>query len=535
MATGSGRRLIYNTREQVLSTDMNRSEAFAEANQDEILRFLLASGTYPGFVFPTTGQNIAGFTEDHTVTETPTYGQVIGGLLCRPIDNTMNVVIDPGVALVVDPDPSASPDDSPYKLIRDPGATVTLTQNISGQTRIDVLECSRLDLVTESDSRNQYDTTTGLFTAVSFNKVAIGQFQYRIRAGTAGAGVPSPAQGWMPLMVIGVPTGTVTQLNACSFWDVRPLVSGKYRGGTNRPEHFYHFKYCRGTAYISGSNVLFEAQAEVCDQWGYRLGGNLQIPGAGGNIGSNIDVTNAGNQEAGFTITNGQYYYVYLAVPFANNLPLLGPRWVRYGRYAGGALQPIEPVGMVVVSKTAPDEVGAAVLSAPTSSGLSCQLRGYCIGLSWMAGGVMDTFIAEGNRFVIGGYSLGAGARPLITGGTATANVATWTMTAGTDFPKCARSVQMTISAPITPAAGQYYADMNLLLTQANGGSQIGISQFGMGTTPTQGVTALWDVKVPTETNPITGDGIAVRTLTLTPGLNVALSASLAIVVAFEF
>ena len=299
MASGSDKRLILNTREEVLSTNFNRLQAFAASDLGEILRALLAQGNYPGFI---AAANVNGATEDHSATEAPLYGQVFSGLLCHPIDGTLNITIDSGVVMVVDPDAAPLPDDSVYKLVVDPGGSVTLTTNTSGQVRFDVVECSRSDVVSENDSRNQYDTSTGLFSPVSFDKVASGKLSYRVRAGTPGAGVPAGVSGWLPLLVVQLPNGTGVQLNACTFWDVRPLVSARYFGMSNCPKHFGHFQSCRGSAYISSSNLLFEAQGEVCDSWGYKLGGALQGLDSGGNIQTFVNLNDSANREGGYSL-----------------------------------------------------------------------------------------------------------------------------------------------------------------------------------------------------------------------------------------
>src|SRR6202142_2596482 len=529
MATGSNRRMITNTREKILSPAFNRPRAFPAAHLDEIARFLVAVGSYPGFVSPGAGQVVTGFTEDHSTTESPLYGQVIGGPLCRPIDGSMNIQIDPGVAMVVDPDASPSPDDSPYKLIRDPGGVVSLTSNGSGSVRIDVLECSRIDVVTQTDSRNQYDTSTGLFTPVSFDKVAQGQFQYRIRLGTPGAGIPSSAGGWMPLLVIRVPNGTSTILDACTFWDVRPLVSARYQSVTPKPEHGYgHFQRMRGTAVPSGSNIIMDAQASVCDQWGYKLGGNLQVPSAAGFILSHIDLTDAANQESGFSPSASAYYYVYLAVPFSASNYLLGPRWTRYGRAVdidgfdvpGAALSPQEPTGFIVVSKTSPDESGVATLSAPAATGLGCSMRGYCIATGWMnSGGAMRGFVSDGNRTsFLSPAPLTTNDYPAIPSSVAS-NVATFNITPDSNFPRTAKALigYVTITGVTSVVASHPYQPAITVATQsdANIATQILSAYYTTDSSSTPSSIQFDTVRIPLESPWFAGDMARVMTFQL--------------------
>lgn len=459
MATGSNRRLIWNSREQVTSSDLNRAQAFQSGDLGELFRFFVAEGSNPGFL-PGANDPIAfdwknGFTEDHAVQETPMYGQVIGGFTASTVLGTMNIKIDAGVAFVVDPDASPQSDDSPYKLVRDSGTTITVPTADLSQTRIDVIEVSRKDVITVTDSRNQYDTATGLFTPVTVNKAGMGQFTWRIRSAAAGAGTPSPVAGWMPLYVVSVPANT-TDTSSMKIWDVRPLISGRSALVNRVASHGQgHLKQTWGSGYLSGSNLMFQGYAEVHDQYGYRLGGQLLGKQAVINFGNTFF------QAAGFTPGAGNYYYVYIGIPITANvnaagsgyMPNLGPRWALMANIdVGSPYRPFEPVGLIVISTTPPDESGKALLTTPSVTGLNSSMTGHMVGMGWVtAGGALTGFMMKNGRLTLLANS--SGSEPTIST-TPSANVATFSLTPNTHFPRNAKGIYASFSVPFTTLNG---------------------------------------------------------------------------------
>ncbi len=215
------KRLIMNTRERAVSTDINRMQAMAAGEVAEGARYLMLAM----LLFETGAGGIAVVP---SATTTPLNGMILNGLMVQPQIASAEALITPGAAWVVDPDASPTSDDSPLKFVNDPGlgsgSGLTLTANASGSTRVDIVECRRVETVLETSNRDIYNETTGLFTPTTVDKVAKSLFEYRITLGTPGAGLPAFTSGWMPLMVATVPNG-VSDWDGVTCFDVRRLYS----------------------------------------------------------------------------------------------------------------------------------------------------------------------------------------------------------------------------------------------------------------------------------------------------------------------
>ena len=314
--SGSGnKRELVNPRERAVSTDINRLQAFAAADMAELFRQWLEPVGYE--------PSARGASIYTTTTTAPLRAVIFGGLLVRPQLGSVNTLVDAGSAYVVDPDAAPSPDDSVFKLVTDPGvvngSSLPLVPNSSGSTRVDIVECSRVDTVLETDNRDIYDETTGLFTPVSVNKVMASRFQYRIRSGTPGAGIPALASGWLPLMIAVVPTGTAVWGTGCTFYDVRPLANESANGSTrayDAPRPSEHF--------VSLSAPSTAIQGYCVATFGpWKAGGVLGGVDALGNY-LGFDIATAANKESGFAYPNNRPVYVYACFPAGL------PRWVKY-------------------------------------------------------------------------------------------------------------------------------------------------------------------------------------------------------------
>lgn len=224
---GSGNpRIITNTLERAVSTDLNRTESFMAYDSHEFARHLVnreIAGdfhNFPGMRAPFTAlPPSSDFLQPH---------DCISGLMVRP-DNAAGLLIDPGeAAFFVPAFPNATADDSKYVYVSSPGivsvSDLPFVANAGPGIRWDIVECQPTENLIESASRDIYNATTGQFTSSVVPKVRAGALTFRIRAGTAGAGIPAPDSAWMPLAAIHVRTDS-TGFSNCDVYDIRPLVN----------------------------------------------------------------------------------------------------------------------------------------------------------------------------------------------------------------------------------------------------------------------------------------------------------------------
>jgi hypothetical protein len=322
--SASGRKTeIYNPRERALSSDLNRMQAFQGMDLSSILAYLL---DYQGDFSNSNGAGSVG-----AASTSPMRAAILNGLLVRPQMASANTLVDPGVAIVVDPDSTPSPDDSPYKLVNDPGvqtgSSLAMPTNSSGGTQIYVVECQRIDTVLEADNRDIYNPASQLFSPALVNKVAASRFGYRIRVGAIASGVTTVA-GWVPLLVALVPNGAATWNAVPYMWDVRPLaadraeVAGKFTRDRSRVDHHYRMVATPG----------LQGWAETVGPGGRILGGTMTTDAV--SIATSLDFTSSELQPAGYAVTANRPYYLWLAEPFGL------PRWCRYTSVASGSRQP---------------------------------------------------------------------------------------------------------------------------------------------------------------------------------------------------
>lgn len=352
--TQAGQRMILNTRERIISTDHNRLQAFADRNEGEAARF--------GIDAVGQGANAGGVVDVNTAATNPLRGTILSGLLVRPT-GTVDIAIDGGVVLMRDADAVPSADDSQLKRVIDPGlgtGTLTLTPG-SGGVRVDVLECARIDLVTESDNRDVFDPATGLFTPIAVPKVASARLTYRIRTGSNGGGFAGvgTATGWMPLAVFVVGSAA-TDWTGVTIYDVRPLESdirtSHHRVVDTNREH-------KGRLSFNAPTMMLSGEHEVESQ-GRALGGRF-----------NDDLTNA--LSSGFIALANLPFVVWALTPFGL------PRWCKYG----SNLLPGGSRGVLCISNVQPTPyVGTpvATVALPTATGLGGSTQaGAAVGIGY--------------------------------------------------------------------------------------------------------------------------------------------------------
>lgn len=458
----SGRKVeIYNTRERLVSSDHNREQAFAADDTAEEARKLLSTA-----MILDAGPVEA---EVDTVAD-PIEGHIMGGLLVEPQQGTDDLFVLSGVVYLVDPDGQAgssdpnppSPDDNPFKYVRSDGiqtgGTLQLTANLAGSDRIDIVECRRVPIqVDESGNRDIFDPSTGLFSPVSVDKVQRSELEFRVRLGTAGAGLPATAQGWLPLCVVNVPAGTTSPVvDDATFWDVRPLVTDRARPPFNQTRTFS--KAFHPTAFIDGAtnptvvhNLTGQLEGENNQ---YVAGGVLRsgVPGTGD--GDAIDILDVRNQDGAVAFVNFPWFLWAL---FPGGLP----RWVRYTEGAPRLPGPFR--GIPVVSQVGPISLSHSTplvpIALPASTGLSataafgtCLMAGHTIsGSAIPAAGTVKHGVYKVNGPGVAA-SQGA-ATQLVEPGSAVE--AWWNISNGgaLGYPPNARSIIARISFLLTDAA----------------------------------------------------------------------------------
>lgn len=447
--SGGNKGLVFNTRERAVSDDVNRLQSFGAYDRAETWRRLVnqrvVDGTTLGGGVLELGSFVNTLTNnDQAPIDTPLRADVFDGLTVMPQLGSLNLLVLPGACGLDDPDGQTgssdpnppNPDDSRYKMVVDPGVLIVGALTIgagAGGTRIDVIECQRTTVVVETDSRDVFDPSTGVFIPVTVNKVVEGRLVYRVRSGTPGGGFPGAVQGWLPLCVASVPS-SATVVDAMTFWDVRPLVKDRVNGGLDssrlKSDPTAPIDVFGNDFTVSGHTNLYGFAETTLNS--YRAGGIILSPA---NV--PFDVTIAANQETGFAPVASQPWYLYAVFPAGL------PRWVRY-QTLGGILQPNGPLGILTVSTIDPvatyfyKKANAITVSASTGllvPGQGALLLAGLINATPKPGG----FAVQPHNLImcsiasIGGNALAP----------AVSNAASdrYDLTAGIHYPKGARSV----------------------------------------------------------------------------------------------
>lgn len=390
MASGM-KEMVINTQERAISPDINRLQKFKGASVAEIFRYLAdVSENFdltPGVI------------TEYSAVEAPLRAEIVNGVMAEPQIGSLNVLVTPGLLFALAPDGAA--DDSNYKFVKTAGVTVlgdlVMTANASGQTRIDVIECSITDTIVETDNRDIFNPSTGLFTAAAVTKAREGRLTFRVRLGTPGAGFPGTASGWLPLAVASVPTGTTTN-NTITFWDVRPLLSDRVRGlsagETEMPVWGDMNFRVQNNGGVTASNLRGYCRVGYRGRW---LGGRLRRGTTGPSDTNVVNLRDLDVQEnVGITYVNAELYYLYLLVPFGL------PRWSRYTEFGAGFRRPRAPNGILVVSKTACDARSRPTLPIILPSGLGfaggSTSEGVCISTGILYGTGLGGFQTVNRR-----------------------------------------------------------------------------------------------------------------------------------------
>lgn len=430
---GSGMRTMrINTQERAMSTDINRLQAFAQNDSLELLRYLLLVGT--------SGTDL-GLNVEPSSIASPLRAEIFGnGFLVAPQAGSLNLYVARGLLVAIAPDGALDMGDARYVSdagISTPGALV-VTQNLAVSARIDVVEC-RINPVdaTVTDSRDIFNASTGLFLASTVTKELKGQLEYRVRAGTAGAGFPGTDSGWLPLAVIHVPASATT-VDDMTFWDVRPLLADRAGNLVLSPRD----RVVIDEAHFSVDDFTDTNErrlaGEMCAVFGGRRIGGKIMRSTPGTEAVYVDMKHADNLAAGFAWPGSGFIYFYFMMPFGL------PRWARYTDGPVGRV-PREPRGILVASDTAPNPLTgrpSSAIALPTSLGFTSTMTsdGLCFGM--VRGGSGAAGVRE-NRVYLQENAANISASSVVT--TLDDQSAKWDLVEGTHYPRGARALYVSL------------------------------------------------------------------------------------------
>lgn len=418
------RRMRINTQERAISGDINRLQSFAAKGFNEAMRhMLLVESNSTTYAVP-------------VATTTPLTAEILHGLMVHPAVAALDLTIDPGAVLMVNP-PAAGPDDSiciPVLSAGIPSAgTLAMTANASGSLRIDVIEC-RLHAVpiTATDNRDIFDPTTGLFTATTVTKEIEQQLEFRVRAGTPGSGFPGSVDGWLPLAVASVPNGATTCDNI-TFWDVRPLAGDRVQ-----------FADVKDQVYPELTQL--DARCERVDGSTTRLKGRWGANINGRKVGGRFVRSNPGTDDS-FLLLNDLAAEPITASPLLYvAFPYGLPRWARYAASPAARL-PLDARGIWIVSNTAPNLYGApsSALTVPNLLGTTSDAICVCV-LQRTGGSQYDDWNATNK--IQQCYPAGTGTGNTVSG---TLDVSVYDFAVPTTFwPPNAKAIYVMCSADLT-------------------------------------------------------------------------------------
>ena len=445
--------VVFNTLEEVISPDLNRSQKFKGNDIAEMMRYWIdVSGG-------TDDLDSGGNTLEYTSTEAPLRAEIMNGFLVTPTIGDVRFSVAPGVLFALSPD--GTPDDSNYKYIYDQGINLTsslaIAPNVSGSARVDLIGATITYTTPEVDNRNLFNPSTGLFTPTAIPKASQGTLTYSVVQGTPGSGLPASPAGFLPLCVAFVPNGSANN-DACSFYDVRPLINDRAYGASNldtftsrltRSDYFVDVLNAPGHAWLSG---LAEGVLR-----GRRVGGVLQPGGplavqttpAGLGQTYGLDLTDAHNGEAGFVNVTSGIAFLYFAFPGGL------PRWARYTSSLSGVRKPAGPRGIVVMSnKTPGNPISGSPSSAISVQGFNAAtLNALCFGVFGFNSGSTPspTLMADKKVWVDQAAVL-----PFISySGSGLSQVAQFTLALGSNaIPANARSIIVLFSMQIANTSG---------------------------------------------------------------------------------
>lgn len=207
------RRLLYNTRERLLSTDFNESTDHTHRAVIEQLNAVLNEAFYSA------GVERSG---------------VIAGMEVSVVPASLTVSVGAGLALKRGTAPTTRDSDMEWIELRT-AQTVNLAAHVDGANpRWVAIEIAANDAVETSAFRDQFNPATGTFSSVAVDKVRGSSPTLSVRAGTAAPAPVFPAggAGTIPLAYVYIPAAAAT-LTAGDTVGCRPLLTARTREGTH--------------------------------------------------------------------------------------------------------------------------------------------------------------------------------------------------------------------------------------------------------------------------------------------------------------
>lgn len=497
----------FNFRERIVSDDQNRAHQLtAQAVAEMLRRAHLSSAS---------SATAGGKTVVESAVATPLRALIFEGIRFRPEIGTVNAFVEPGSLVAASPESDPHPADSPARLITDAGVQtagqLTLTTGPAA-TRVDVVECQPLQQVVETDSRDIFDPSTGLFAPASVNKVVRTGLSYRIRTGTDGGGFPGLALGWLPIAVCSVPSGAATW-NDATVWDVRPLLADLASPPGIVAQDFGRIVAPNMSAIDQGAGVWAARGICAAEVEGFKVGGELASSSSGASF---LDLNAAGGlQEPGFAAVASRPWLLYLLTPFGL------PRWCRLNPSSTGNRDPGSLRGIPVFTQTGPNLTGrpSAVVAIPAATGLG--------GSTTSGASVLSGAFAAGPTFrsstVSAGWTQLADSAISVspTAGAGTSAV-TYRLVDNATHPGNASAVRVRFRSSIADAAGTTYGFQRVATVKDGiGGNVIYVRRAGATqTVPTAAVfTDNYELDLELPPNLPSGAG---RTIELTFELNLS-------------
>lgn len=337
MSTSLGR-IVINTRERAVSTDINRLQDLLGQDLGEILRGVSGVPDYPPAAAPENRNCVF-----RGLTGTPGAG--------------MSVDVAEGHAMVVSTAGAPTADDSAYRLLHSRATqNVVIAPADMANDRWDLIEATFADDITESPLRDIYDPVTGTFAPAVVTKVRRAGVTLQVVMGVAGANPFIPAftgGNWIPIAAVRVPTG-VAALVQNDICDMRPLWVPAPLGRCHGIENGFG---------LSASSLTADAAT-------FSIGaGRALVDGQLVKRTLAHTVTLANHMDPAFAYAAGEWVYVYLFA--CRDATGSRPRMTVPG-------VPTRE-GYVVVSKCSPTGDGrplAAVTFPATGGALNSQFAG---------------------------------------------------------------------------------------------------------------------------------------------------------------
>jgi hypothetical protein len=185
--SSNNRRIIFNTRERLLSSDLNDMQALLHAKGTDELMAALSGEVYKGAL--------------------PLSGVIQGGnVTANGVDNTISI----SPILAIKHGSGATSYDSPYLKIETlVTATIDLTPHVDPSPRWVAIEVAPGDVTEVSSTRDEFQPALGTFLPVSVDKVRRPEPVFSVNAGTPSATpvLPLGTAGTIPLAYVYIPGG----------------------------------------------------------------------------------------------------------------------------------------------------------------------------------------------------------------------------------------------------------------------------------------------------------------------------------------